>query len=112
MTLFVLIGRMGYRDDAAFKSAVPKRSSSTTSKFKGATSTAASASASVESQAYMDSAAATASPYLTFDDGRSSSGTLTGESPVVPDYDRPSVARPYSPRTFSSSSSSSKCLQR
>uniref|UniRef100_A0A8R1Y3Y7 Uncharacterized protein n=1 Tax=Onchocerca volvulus TaxID=6282 RepID=A0A8R1Y3Y7_ONCVO len=95
-----------YRDYVAAKSAATasKLSGSSHSKLRAA-STAPSATGSAESLSLLESVqsvSAAPSPgalYHAFDDDQSSSNN--GESLSVPDYDRPSVVSPYSPRVFS-----------
>ncbi|KAL4003634.1 hypothetical protein ACH3XW_8425 [Acanthocheilonema viteae] len=95
-----------YRDYVAAKSAATasKLSGSSHSKLPAA-STAPSATGSGESLSLLESvqsvsaAPSPAALYYAFDDDQLSSNN--GESISVPDYDRPSVASPYSPRIFS-----------
>uniref|UniRef100_A0A1I7VTE1 DNA helicase n=1 Tax=Loa loa TaxID=7209 RepID=A0A1I7VTE1_LOALO len=95
-----------YRDYVAAKSAATssKLSGSSHSKLRAA-STAPSATGSAESLSLLESvhsvsaAPSPATLYCTFDDDQLSSNN--GESISVPDYDRPSMASPYSPRIFS-----------
>lgn len=93
-----------YRDYVAAKSAATasKLSGSSHSKIRAA-STAPSATCSAESLSLLESvrsvsaAPSPANVHCAFDDDQLSSNN--GES--VPDYDRPSVTSPYSPRIFS-----------
>ncbi|VDN91881.1 unnamed protein product [Brugia pahangi] len=95
-----------YRDYVAAKSAstASKLSGSSHSKLRAA-STAPSATGSAESLSLLESvhsvsaAPSPAAMYYAFDDDQLSSNN--GESISVPDYDRPSMASPYSPRIFS-----------
>ncbi|OZC11706.1 hypothetical protein X798_01569 [Onchocerca flexuosa] len=95
-----------YRDYVAAKSAATasKLSGSSHSKLRAA-STAPSATGSAESLSLLESvqsvsaAPSPAALYNAFDDDQSSSNN--GESLSVPDYDRPSMVSPYSPRVFS-----------
>ncbi|CAG9539362.1 unnamed protein product [Cercopithifilaria johnstoni] len=95
-----------YRDYVAAKSAstASKLSGSSHSKLP-ATSTAPSATGSAESLSLLESvqsgsaAPSPATLYFAFDDDQLSSNN--GESISVPEYDRPSMVSPYSPRIFS-----------